>query len=96
METSSFILLMVLFAASGYILRKNEHRKENIVIWLYFLAGGLAVYSVETADIDQPLNLTAIKALLICLVPTLIDSFLSFNKPTLTLKRKNLITTSKN
>ena len=38
--------------------------------WLYLLSGGIALYSVETADVNQPLHITALTALCLCLIPT--------------------------
>ena len=89
MDTSYLILIAVFFAGAGILLRKNEQRRESIVTWLYLLGGSLALYSVESADIDQPIHLTALVALLLCLIPTIIDSLLS-------LKRKNFISASEN
>jgi hypothetical protein len=96
MDTGYLILIAVFFAGAGFLLRKNEQRKESIVIWLYLLGGGLALYSVESANIDQPIHLTALVALVLCLIPTIIDGLLSLNNSTPTLKRKNLLSTSEN
>lgn len=96
MDTGYLILIAVFFAGAGFLMRKNEPRKESFVIWLYLLGGGLALYSVESADIDQPIHLTALAALLLCLIPTIIDSLLLLNNSTRTLKRKNFISTSEN
>lgn len=42
--------------------------------WLYLLSGGIALYSVETADVNQPLHITALTALCLCLIPTTLDA----------------------
>lgn len=46
------------------------------MIWLYLLSGSFALYSVETADINQPFHITAIVAILLCLIPTTLEAFL--------------------
>jgi len=48
--------------------------------WLYLLSGGFAFYSVETADANQPIHITAIIALILVSIPTTIDAVLSSAK----------------
>ena len=73
MDTGYLILIAVFLAGTGYLMRRYEPLRETIVIWLYLLSGGLALYSVETADAGQPLHITTLTALLLCLVPAMID-----------------------
>lgn len=42
--------------------------------WLYLLSGGLALYTVETADKAQPLYITITVAFLLCVFPASIGS----------------------
>lgn len=74
MDTVYIILIAVIFSGAGVLMRKNEQQRERIMTTLYLLCGGLALYSVETAERNFPLHLTALVALLLCLVPTIIGS----------------------
>ena len=48
--------------------------------WLYLLSGGFAFYSVEIADANQPIHITAIIALMLLSIPTTLDALLSSDK----------------
>ena len=50
------------------------------MIWLYFLSGALALYSVETAEFGQAWHITAGVAFLLCLVPAALDAMLASGK----------------
>jgi hypothetical protein len=45
----------------------------GFMAWFYLISGGLALYSVETAAADQPLYITAMQALLLCVIPSTLD-----------------------
>ena len=45
--------------------------------WLYLLCGGIALYTVETAEAEEPIHITAMVALLLCLIPTSLDALMS-------------------
>lgn len=96
MDISYFILIAAFFAGTGFLMRKYDQLKESIVLWLYLLSGGLALYSIVTADTGQPLYLTAMIAILLCLIPTFIESLVSLNKTMGTPKRKNILSASEN
>ena len=84
-------LIMIFFVVANFLLLKNTQRRESIMTWLYLLSGGLSLYSIESADINQPICLTALLALLLCLIPTIIDSLLLRYNSTSTLKRETHI-----
>ena len=96
MDIGYLILMAVVFAAIGFFMLRYESLKERILVWLYLLSGGLALYSVETADAGQPLHLTALIALLLCLSPTMVDGLLALNKTANSPKRKSFIPTAEN
>ena len=48
--------------------------------WLHLLSGGLSIYSIETSDISQPVHFTASVALLICLIPSMLQAVLASDK----------------
>ena len=77
MDTNYLILMAVFVAGIGVLLLRHEPSRMLSVNCLYLLSGGLALYSVEMADADQPFHITALVALLLCLIPTTIDSLLS-------------------
>ena len=41
--------------------------------WLYLLSGSFAVYIVEAAGPDDSIGMTAFLALLVCLIPCVVD-----------------------
>lgn len=90
MDIGYLILMVTFFAVIGFFMLQYEPLREGILILLYLLSGSLALYSVETAETDQPVHLTIFIALLVCLIPTMVDSLLSLNTAWRTPKRKNL------
>jgi hypothetical protein len=89
-DTSYLILVTVYFAGVSFLIRKYEHLKGYLAVWLNLFSGGLAIYSIEIAVADQPIYLTALLALLLCLIPAMIEGLMQLNKAITTLKRKTL------
>lgn len=54
---------------------------------LYLLSGGLAIYSVEMADSNQPWHITGLIAILLVLIPTVFDAIFISGEFSLTKKQ---------
>jgi hypothetical protein len=50
------------------------------MIWLYLFSGSLALYTVETADANQPFHITAVIAIALCLIPSTLEAFVVSGK----------------
>ncbi len=99
MDISYFILIAAFFAGTGFLMRKYDQLKESLHgHGFYFLHSRRFwhLYSIVTADTGQPLYLTAMIAILLCLIPTFIESLVSLNKTMGTPKRKNILSASEN
>ena len=72
---SAFICGVFCLERHAAVWRRNL--EGDFMNWLYLLSGGMALYSVESADINQPFHITAMVALAVCLLPVTLDTYLT-------------------
>lgn len=77
MHISYLTVMAILLTGISVLLLRNAASRKNTVNWLYLLSGGLAVYTVETANHAQPFQNTLLLVVLLCLIPITIDGILS-------------------
>ena len=82
MDLAYLITTAVLLTGICLLLQHYQWLKESFVNWLYLLSGGLALYSVETAAKEQAVYITAMIAILLCLIPSFMAGILSHFKST--------------
>jgi hypothetical protein len=80
MHINHLTLMAVLLTGIGILLLRNESSRKKTVNWLYLFSGGLAIYTVETANHAQPFQNTLLIVLVLCLIPITIDGIVSANK----------------
>ncbi|MDD4915938.1 MAG: hypothetical protein PHW13_12975 [Methylococcales bacterium] len=76
MNTSMITLLVVLFVGIGILLPRHKPVSQKCVNGFYLLCGALAWYTIETVDRSEPIYMSMLAVLLLCLLPMIVDSLL--------------------
>ncbi|MGD0958845.1 MAG: hypothetical protein ABSB19_03470 [Methylomonas sp.] len=76
MDVTFLILVAVLFACIIIMMLCNEALRQPCVNALYILSGSIALYCLETADRSNPIYMTLLLVVLLCLTPMLVDGLL--------------------
>lgn len=77
MNTTILTLMIVLFVGVAILLLKKNDLIRKCVNGFYVLCGILAWYTIESVDRSEPIYLSMLAVLLLCVLPITVDSLTS-------------------
>jgi threonine/homoserine/homoserine lactone efflux protein len=80
MDTTILILMAVLLVGIAILLLRHSALSQKYVNGFYALCGALAWYTIETVDRSEPIYMSMLAVLLLCVLPIIVDSLMTVAK----------------